>query len=154
MDRTKRKVDRKVTAIIANHSDKYIAANIDTLVAKVSADYPDKGDAAQNSIKQLFEQLQMPEIQSIVAYNPSDYLPKIMCPVLALNGEKDLQVPADMNLNNVKELVKSDVTVKKYPNLNHLFQHCTTGLSTEYSDIEETISPEVMNDIATWIKKQ
>ena len=42
--------------------------------------------------------------------------------------------------------------VKEYPGLNHLFQHCTTGLVNEYRQIEETISPEVLSDIATWIK--
>lgn len=42
--------------------------------------------------------------------------------------------------------------VKEYPSLNHLFQHCTTGHPNEYSQIEETISPEVLQDIAQWIK--
>ncbi len=147
------KLIEKVNAIIANHSNEYITTNINALIEEVLADIPDKGEAVQKSIKQLFAQMQAPEILSILAYNPSDDLPKITCPVLALNGEKDLQVPADMNLYRVEALVKSDVTVKKYPNLNHLFQHCSTGLPTEYSDIEETISPEVLNDIVSWIKK-
>ena len=73
--------------------------------------------------------------------------------MLALDGEKDLQVPADINLDRIKTLVKSSVTIKKYPNLNHLFQHCTTGLLSEYGNIEETISPEVLSDIATWINE-
>jgi hypothetical protein len=41
--------------------------------------------------------------------------------------------------------------VKEYPGLNHLFQHCTTGLFLEYGQIEETISPEVLDDVAKWI---
>ena len=93
------------------------------------------------------------EIISIMHCNPTAALTKIKCPVLALDGEKDLQVPADINLNRIKTLVKSPVTIKKYPNLNHLFQHCTTGLPAEYGDIEETISPEVLSDIAAWIKQ-
>jgi fermentation-respiration switch protein FrsA (DUF1100 family) len=92
-----------------------------------------------------------PELQSFLKYDPSTALERIKCPVLALNGEKDLQVPADMNLERIGALVKSPVTIKKYPGLNHLFQHCETGLINEYGSIEETISSEALNDIATWI---
>jgi hypothetical protein len=46
------------------------------------------------------------------------------------------------------------VITKKYETVNHLFQHCTTGLLTEYGSIEETISPEVLSDIAEWIKQK
>jgi len=99
------------------------------------------------------KQMATPEIKSIINCNPAAALTKIKCPVLALNGEKDLQVPADINLDRIKALVKDKVTAKKYPNLNHLFQHCATGLPTEYGNIEETMSPEVLNDIATWIKR-
>ena len=94
-----------------------------------------------------------PEMKSLLNSNPAVVLSKIKCPVLALNGEKDLQVPADINLERIKALVKGRVTVKKYPGLNHLFQHCTTGLPYEYGSIEETISPEVLKDIADWIKR-
>jgi fermentation-respiration switch protein FrsA (DUF1100 family) len=103
----------------------------------------------QRSVKQLMT----PEMKSLINCNPAEFLPKIKCPVLALGGEKDLQVPADVNLDRIKALVKSPVTIKKYPNLNHLFQHCTTGLPAEYGSIEETISHEVLSDIAVWIKQ-
>jgi hypothetical protein len=70
---------------------------------------------------------------------------------LAINGEKDLQVPATINLDNFVKQITSNLTVKQYPDLNHLFQHAKTGLVSEYGQIEETISPEVMKDIAQWI---
>jgi len=98
-------------------------------------------------------QMMYPEMKSLINCNPAAALAKIKCPVLALNGEKDLQVPPDINLDRIKALVKGKVTTKKYPGLNHLFQHCATGLPTEYGNIEETMSPEVLNDIATWIKQ-
>ena len=34
---------------------------------------------------------------------------------------------------------------------NHLFQRCTTGSPLEYAEIEETMSPEVLDSMTTWI---
>lgn len=96
-------------------------------------------------------QLSSPEIYSLMNCDPAAWLSKIECPVLALNGEKDLQVLADLNLENLKRLVNANLTIKRYSNLNHLFQNCTTGLPVEYGQIDETISEEVLNDIASWI---
>jgi fermentation-respiration switch protein FrsA (DUF1100 family) len=91
-------------------------------------------------------------------FNPDDYLSKVKCPVLVLNGDKDLQVPAKMNTDGIqKSLAKAGnkkVTTIIYPNRNHLFQDCTTGSIDEYSTIEQTISPQVLTDISTWIEKQ
>ena len=78
---------------------------------------------------------------------------KSRCPVFALNGDRDCQVISSQNLTAIRQLLPKSKKnlVKEYPTLNHLFQHCTTGLLTEYSEIEETISPEVLSDIAQWI---
>ena len=90
-------------------------------------------------------------------YDPTSDLKKTKCPVLALNGEKDLQVDADMNLGAVEQWVKSNgnkqVTTKEYPGLNHLFQACKTCTISEYGQLEETISPEVLKDMSDWILK-
>lgn len=87
--------------------------------------------------------------------DPGDYFESVSCPVFALNGSKDCQVLADVNIEGISNgLAKSNskkVDTRIYPDLNHLFQHCETGLLNEYSQIEETISPEVLNDIAGWI---
>ncbi len=83
--------------------------------------------------------------------DPAPYISKVTCPALALNGEKDLQVIADRNIPIIKDLIPSAV-IKTYPGLNHLFQHCETGNPTEYYNIEETISPEVLTDMVNWIK--
>lgn len=77
------------------------------------------------------------------------------CPVLVMNGEKDLQVIASSNVEAIKgNLPKNKKSqVKIYPGQNHLFQECTTGLPTEYINIEQTISPIVLEDIAAWLKQ-
>ncbi len=83
--------------------------------------------------------------------DPSIYISKVTCPVLALNGEKDLQVIAERNIPIIKDLIPS-ATIKTYPDLNHLFQHCASGDPTQYYAIEETISPEVLADMVSWIQ--
>jgi hypothetical protein len=99
-----------------------------------------------------------PWMLNFIRYNPADNLKKVTCPVLAANGDKDLQVPADINLKNIKKLVKSNgnkkVTIKKYKNLNHLFQTTNTGNPAEYGKLEETFNEQVMKDVAAWILKQ
>jgi pimeloyl-ACP methyl ester carboxylesterase len=87
-----------------------------------------------------------------IHYNPQDYLPKITIPVLAINGDKDIQVPAKENLDSFKKYLKSkDVTTKIYPGLNHMYQHCTLCTSAEVKNIDEVFAPEVLEDVSKWI---
>lgn len=96
---------------------------------------------------------QTPWIRWFIDYNPSDNIRKTLCPVFALNGDRDCQVISSQNLTAIERLLPKSTQnqIKEYSGLNHLFQHCTTGLPTEYGEIEETISPEVLKDIAKWI---
>ena len=89
-----------------------------------------------------------------MGYDPTEAISKIKCPVMALNGTLDLQALSSDNLPVIKEnLPKNKKSViKEYDNLNHLFQHCTPTTALNYGAIEETISEEVLNDIANWIK--
>lgn len=94
-------------------------------------------------------------IDYFISYDPTEALKNIGCRVLALNGDKDVQVIAKQNIDALKQhILAEQLTTKIYPDLNHLFQHCTTGMPNEYYQIEETISPEVLLDITNWIKKQ
>ena len=95
-----------------------------------------------------------------VDFDPAPVIKQIKCPALLLNGDKDSQVMAASNIpvirallsDNEKHQLPDNQVIKVYPGLNHLFQHCTTGMPTEYGSIEETISEEVLHDIAEWIK--
>jgi pimeloyl-ACP methyl ester carboxylesterase len=92
-----------------------------------------------------------------ISYNPSATLQKIKCPVLAINGDKDVQVPAKTNLDAIEKALmeggNKKFEVKILHGLNHLFQLCKTGAFSEYSTIEETMSPIVMNTIDEWMEK-
>lgn len=87
--------------------------------------------------------------------DPSEYLKKVHCPILTLNGTKDIQVEANSNLKIIESSVKNKelLTVKKYLNLNHLFQKAETGAINEYAQIQETFSEDVLRDILTWISR-
>jgi len=105
-----------------------------------------------------YKMMMIPWFRYFIAYKPSEYLPKVKAPFLVLNGEKDTQVLADLNLSGFKRIFnasgKTNYKIKSYPNLNHFFQHCHTGYLDEVEAIEETISEEVLNDMSVWIKEQ
>jgi uncharacterized protein len=90
-------------------------------------------------------------------FDPAPELEKVRVPVLALVGEKDLQVPAKLNVQLIEAALKKggnkNYTVLLMPGLNHLFQKANTGLPGEYGTIEETISPTALNTMSDWILK-
>jgi pimeloyl-ACP methyl ester carboxylesterase len=103
-------------------------------------------------------QMTLPLMMHFIKYDPVPALEQTRCPVLALNGEKDLQVPASENLEAIRAALarggNKQVTIKALPGLNHLFQECTTGLPAEYATIEQTFSPVALEEILRWIKRQ
>ena len=104
------------------------------------------------TIKAL-QQADTPYVRHFLTVDVGKLLPKIKCPVLALNGTKDTQVDCDANTTRIeKGLSICKHSIKKIDGVNHLFQHCNTGIVTEYQQIEETISPEVLQEVAKWIK--
>lgn len=109
-------------------------------------------------VKDQLSEVMNPWMLNFIKYNPATALEKVKCPVLALNGEKDLQVPPKENLGAIKEALAKGgnrkVTAVELPGLNHLFQECKTGSPLEYAEIEQTFSPVALNEILKWIKIQ
>ncbi|PKP38391.1 MAG: alpha/beta hydrolase [Bacteroidetes bacterium HGW-Bacteroidetes-14] len=122
-------------------------------------------NAPEASEKQLEAQIAAvayPWMITFVTHDPSETLTKLTLPVLAINGTNDLQVPYRENLgkirssllkahNNNEASFSKNVEIIEYDGLNHLFQHSETGLPAEYGKIEETISPDVLEKMASWI---
>lgn len=127
------------------------------LVDNPITDIP-QGMSSDDFVKLQITQVVNPWMQYFIKYDPSLALEKVKCPVLALGGEKDLQVPSKENLEAIKiALAKGGnkkVTIKELPNLNHLFQESITGTPNEYATIEQTFSPIALNEILKWIKAQ
>lgn len=90
-----------------------------------------------------------------IDYNPILDIQDTNCPVLAINGDKDMQVISTLNIRSIETNLpyndKSEFII--YPNLNHFFQECETGMPYEYLDIEQTIYPLVLNDMVNWVNK-
>jgi pimeloyl-ACP methyl ester carboxylesterase len=114
--------------------------NLDTLV--------------QAQIKQILS----PWFRFFLFYDPQPALKKVKCPVLAINGEKDLQVPPKDNLAAIEKTLKAggnkNFMAKELPGLNHLFQTSQTGAPAEYAKIEETIAPAALQAMGDWILAQ
>lgn len=109
-------------------------------------------------LRAQFNAMITPGYRSFLATDPKDYLSLVSCPVLAINGENDVQVPALKNLEAIKHHIQKGgnykVETKSYPLLNHLFQESITGQPDEYAKIDQTISPQVLSDITNWIKSK
>jgi hypothetical protein len=112
-------------------------------------------EKAVNQLKATFGAATYTWFRYFIITDPTVFWKKVKCPVLALNGEMDLQVAADENLPAIEKALKSSgnnsVKAITLPGLNHLFQHCKTGLPSEYGGIEETFSPEALKIITDWI---
>lgn len=132
------------------------AANDENLKNKVDNYFKSKYD--DNVSKSLTAQITNNWMYTFLRLDPATILPKVKCPVLALNGSKDLQVPAEINLGAIKKTLleagNKKITTKELPNLNHLFQECKTGSPLEYEKIEQTFSPIALDEISSWVLLQ
>lgn len=117
-----------------------------------------KGMTEEIFIEKNVKLLATPWMRYFLKYDPKPVLEKVSCPVLAINGEKDLQVPSNENLKGIEEALvgagNHTVTTKELPNLNHMFQESETGLPQEYGIIEQTFSLVALETISDWIKEQ
>ena len=118
-----------------------------------SADQYDLPDALKQNYQAVLAQIRTPYMSHLLTLDMRQILPGINCPVMALNGTKDLQVEAGSNLEALHKGLPANKTshIEAIDGVNHLFQHCTTGSVSEYRTIEETVSPEVLIKITDWI---
>jgi uncharacterized protein len=137
-----------------------LTADLTNLLKQEVKNYPDRpGNISEDDfVKAQVNEVVTPWMLNFIKFDPATALTKVKCPVLAINGEKDLQVPPKENLEAIKNALdkggNTKVTTIELPGLNHLFQECKTGLPTEYSTIEQTFSPIALNEILKWIKLQ
>jgi uncharacterized protein len=153
-------LNKKMYAIAIKEKDDKKAAEkmrvlIDEYWKTVSPETIKKYGLDKKQLVQSVYQILTPWFRYFLKSDPSKYLVKVKCPVLAVNGSKDLQVPPQQDLEAIqKYLAKAgnkNFTTKEFEGLNHLFQHATTGSPTEYVDIEETFAPEVLQFVNKWI---
>lgn len=145
-------VDANTVNAYCSHLDKAFSEIAEgKAVSAINA--PELPEALLQNLELAVKQAESPYIKNLISTDASKELGKIKCPVLALNGTCDTQVDCQSNLNTIdKGLSNAMHKVIAMEGLNHLFQHCQTGLPTEYQVIEETISPDVLTNIIDWIK--
>ncbi len=114
-------------------------------------------DSADKMLNEFTKALTSPWMEYSIRYNPVPALENVKCPVLALDGSKDMQVPAEEDLAAIKAALEKggnkNFEVHLLPGLNHLFQDAETGAPSEYGKIEETFSTRALKIMGDWILK-
>jgi len=158
-----RQFNAKIFSVIKEEEDNEIAKErlqqtVMAYLAELSDEEKNRIGDPEEYLKAQLQNLLSPWSRFFLTYDPKPTLSKVECPVLAINGEKDFQVPPKENLSAIEEALKAgnnkNFTVKELPGLNHLFQTAQTGLPSEYAKIEETISPVALKIISDWILEQ
>ena len=149
-------LDRLFTTLTSDMTEDEMRQQVDEIVRKqfeINGIPPAQQDETQ--VQAAVEQVLNPWMRYFLAFDPRPALEAIRVPVLALNGELDVQVDAEQNLTAIDATLEKggnhNVTLHRLPKHNHLFQRAKTGLVNEYAVIEETISPEVLDLIRDWV---
>ncbi len=158
-----RAVQEKIFAVLKEEKDdnraaERIRATMKEALEQMSAEEKKVHGISEEMIEIQVQQTLSPWFRFFLTFDPRPTLAQVRCPVLALNGEKDLQVAPSQNLPEIVKALEaggnSDYTVVKFANLNHLFQTSQTGAPSEYAQIEETFSPVALEVIGNWILRQ
>jgi uncharacterized protein len=156
-------IQKELLSLVKNTTDgAEIEKQASEILKKRLAEYTDEQRKALGlSESMLTGQIKMvssPWFRKLLAYDPAPALRQVKCPVLAINGEKDLQVAAKENLDGIRVALTAGgntrVKIVELPGLNHLFQTCTTGAFAEYGQIEETFAPAALEAVSAWIREQ
>ncbi len=153
----------KIASIAGSGKDSVEIAN--ELKEYLSSTYSEWGAAFRKSgadstqlIDRQVAAFDAPWFRFFMTYDPIPALERVRCPVLAMGGSLDFQVPAKDNLTLIGNALKTggnnDYTTRLMPGLNHVFQHAATGSESEYSRIEETFSPEALKLMGDWITER
>ena len=132
-----------------------VRSNFTTMIAELTDEEREALQYSDERVEQQVAQLATPWFRFFLTYDPAPALRRVKLPVLAINGTKDLQVPADVNLAAIEAALReggnSDFEVRSLPDLNHLFQTAKTGAPSEYQRIEETFAPLALEVVSAWI---
>ncbi len=141
---------------IRKSDDELTSEFIESLVDEMADQLPESDRDALDSAKAAMAQFGTPWFRFFVRHDPATTLKAVRCPVLAINGTKDLQVLADLNIDAIEAALRAadnpDFEVQKLADLNHLFQETSgPGLGTEYGQLEETFSPVALEAVSQWL---
>lgn len=141
-------------------SSSELKIKLDTLLYREARNVPPRllhGKSVDEVVKLTSAKYVSPWLRYFILFNPADYLTKVKCPVLALNGTLDIQVKSTTNLAAIKSALQkagnNNHQEIALPGLNHCFQKAKTGAVSEYSQIYETMNPKALESVSTWINE-
>lgn len=142
--------------ILRDRDEARAKVRLTEIAQQAIAELPQKDRAqAKQTLMAQIKKLNSPWMRYFLGIDPAVALRRVHCPVLAINGSLDLQVPPKENLPAIAAALAAggnqDYTLSEIPRLNHLFQTAGTGAPSEYASIEETISPVALEIIGNWI---
>ncbi len=156
-----REVQKRLIDIILREKDENAARpKLAAALKEIRAALPEAEKKAESEAGEVLSEAAVDQFnnawfRAFIPFDPRSVLRSVRCPVLAINGEKDLQVPPKENLAEIAKALQAggnrDVKTVELPGLNHLFQPCKTGLPSEYAAIETTIAPEALKTMGDWI---
>lgn len=155
--------NREVFEIVKQSKNlEQLKADLTSYITKLVVENPSEeqptGMSNEEFVTLQVAQIATPWMRYFIRFDPSPVLEKVKCPVLALNGEKDLQVAPNENLEGINNALErggnENVSIKELAGLNHLFQESETGSPLEYGSIEETFSPVALKEMTNWILEQ
>jgi uncharacterized protein len=145
-------IDRKAYKVVREEKDAgALQKRLESLIAQSGL-----GAAMPPAVLQAqLKVMSTPWFRQFLDFDPEPVIEKIKCPVLALNGDRDLQVDASENVPLLRKAYETsgnqDFTVVEIEGVNHLFQKAQSGSPALYGAIEETIAPEVLTSIGSWV---
>lgn len=152
------KINKKLFGLVASTpNEEELRTRLNAYLTEVIDEMPSMDKPKELSdaefISMLVNQIANPWMMYFLNYDPIPALKKVTCPVLAVNGTLDLQVPYKENLGPIRKALKKNkaVTIVEFPGMNHLFQECTTGAPSEYAQIEETLSEKMLKVLGDWV---
>jgi pimeloyl-ACP methyl ester carboxylesterase len=167
--RTSEQIDQQVEAQQAmlrvvrdGGSDEELQAGLRELVrvqlTQASGSNAPSEDALSATVAQALPGVRSLWMRSFVRCDPRAALRKVKCPVLALGGALDLQVPPQENLPQIEAALRAGgnehATARELPGLNHLLQEAKTGSVGEYAAITQTIAPAALDTVTDWLREQ
>jgi uncharacterized protein len=153
---TKEIVDAKDSNLVIRNAtskiEKWAALQDSNLLTKMKMNTSER---RKEAVQQQVMAMTGPWFKYFIGFNPKDYLQKLSCNVLAINGSKDIQVLPASNLEGIRAALKGSKSahydIVEIKDLNHLFQSCTTCTVKEYAELEESLSPKALEIIGNWL---
>ena len=151
---TAREFNKQAYALVRQEKD---PANLQSKLSDLVKSSAMSASLPPEALESQVQLMATPWFRFYLDYDPLPALQETLCPVLALNGGKDLQISPKENLAKIQKALQDsgnkDFQATQLPGLNHLFQHAPAGLPNEYGEILETMAPEALNAISDWVLK-